>query len=82
MVLVDISVPSLLKEYDFRLRDDVPIREVIRQVCSILFEKEQCIPESNEHAYILCSVTGQKILNKDDTLCDCNIRSGSRLMLL
>ncbi|HKM22542.1 MAG TPA: EsaB/YukD family protein [Lachnospiraceae bacterium] len=82
VILVDISVPTFMKEYDFRLRDDVPIREVIIQVCHILFEREQCIPEEEQHEYTLCSITEQKILNKENTLCSYNIRSGNRLMLI
>lgn len=82
MILVDISVPMFMKDYDFKLRDDVPIKELIVQVCSILFEKEQCIPAEKQYEYTLCSVTERKILNKEHTLCSYNIRSGNRLMLL
>ncbi len=82
MVLVDISVPVFFRSYDFKLRDDVPIKEIIRQICRILAEKENCSMDEDKHVFVLCSVTEKKILNQDWTLNRHHIRSGNRLLLV
>ncbi len=82
MVIVDISVPRFFKKYDFKLRDDVPIGEIINQVCDILKNKEQCAIEEEGHEFLLCSITEKQILQKNQTLRNYNIRSGNRLLLV
>ncbi len=82
MVLVDISVPVFFRDYDFKLREDVPVREIIRQICRILAEKEDCPMDETDHVFVLCSVSEKKILNMDWTLNRLNIRSGNRLLLI
>lgn len=82
LVLVDISVPVFFRDYDFKLREDVPVREIIRQICRILAEKEGCPMDETDHVFVLCSVSEKKILNMDWTLNRLNIRSGNRLLLI
>ncbi len=82
MILVDISVPVFFRDYDFKLRDDVPIREIIKQICRILSEKENCSLDENDYEFQLCSVRERKVLNLDWTLNRYDIRSGSRLLLV
>lgn len=82
MILVDISVPVFFRDYDFRLRGDVPIREIIKQICLILVEKENCSLSEEMHEFVLCSVTEKKILNREWTLNRYHIGSGSRLLLV
>ncbi len=82
MVLVDISVPIFFRDYDFKLREDVPVREIVRQICRILTEKEDCPMDETDHEFVLCSVSEKKILNMDWTLNRLNIRSGNRLLLV
>ena len=82
MILVDISVPVFFRDYDFKLRDDVPIKEIIKQICRILTEKENCVMDEDGHEFVLCSVTEKKILNGDWTLNRYHIRSGNRLLLI
>ncbi len=82
MVLVDIRVPVFFRDYDFRLRENVPVREIIRQICRILAEREDCPMDETEHEYVLCSVAEKKILNMDWTLNRHDIRSGNRLLLI
>ncbi|MDO5574786.1 MAG: EsaB/YukD family protein [bacterium] len=82
MVLVDISVPVFFRDYDFKLREDVPVREIVRQICRILAEKEDCPMDETDHEFVLCSVSEKKILNMDWTLNRLNIRSGNRLLLI
>lgn len=82
MIIVDISVPVLFKNYDFKLREDVPIVEVIKQICSILSEKENCIFSDQPKPYWLASVSKQCIFHKEKTLGDYGIRSGNQLLLI
>ena len=60
LVLVDISVPVFFRDYDFKLREDVPVREIIRQICRILAEKEGCPMDETDHVFVLCSVSEKR----------------------
>lgn len=82
MILVDIYVPSVDREFDFGLEEKAKISGIIEEVASMISQKEQCMLKGNADELLLCSMQDKTILPKDRTLEQCGIRNGSRLILV
>ena len=82
MILVDIYVPSVDREYDFGLDEKARIAGIIEEVASMVSQKEQCDLKGSADALLLCSMQDKGILPREKTLEQCQIRNGSRLMLV
>ena len=73
MILVDIYIPSLDKNYDFQVDENVSIKSLILEITDMI---------ENETKFMLCSMDQKKILEKYYTLKECDIRNGSKLLLV
>ena len=82
MILVDIYVPSTDQEYDFQLDQNATISAVIDELVELISQKERCTLMGPVTRLSLCSREQQKILPNDCTLAECNIRTGSQLILV
>lgn len=82
MILVDVYVPSVDREYDFGLDEKAKISGIIEEVASLVSQKEQCDLKGSLDGLLLCSMQDRAILPKDRTLEQCRIRNGNRLMLV
>ena len=82
MILVDIYVPSVDREYDFGLDEKAKISSIIEEVASMVSQKEQCELKGNAETLLLCNVNDRTILPRQKTLEQCNIGNGKRLMLV
>ncbi len=82
MVLVDIYVPSVDKTYNFSLNESVGIRSIISEITEMVEQKEQVSLVGERSALQLYDSTGCTSLPAGNTLSECAIRSGSRLILV
>ena len=82
MVMVEIDIPSLKKSYDFRLKEDIKIDEIIEEVCMIICQKEKKDVLLRTRDMILASVFNGIIMNNMYTLEDYNVHDGDMLMLI
>ncbi|MDO4513556.1 MAG: EsaB/YukD family protein [Lachnospiraceae bacterium] len=82
MILVDITVPALDNTYDFRLDEDATVAEIMDEVVSMICQKEMSHLEGDEKDLLLCSQSGQVILDRAWTLRESGVRSGERLLLV
>ena len=82
MILVDIYVPSVDREFDFGLDEKAGIAGIIEEVASLVSQKEQCELKGNADVLLLCSMEDKAILPRDKSLEQCHIHNGSRLMLV
>lgn len=82
MILVDIYVPSTGNTYDFQLGEEVPIYSVIEEISEMIGQKEHCRILGDREKLMLCAMKDRKILQKEDTLGQCNIGNGESLMLV
>ena len=82
MILLDIYVPSVDMIFDFIMETDVPVKQLIKEAAGILSHKlQEESPEQKRH-FVLCSPDRQCILPEDNTLKECGIPGGSRLLLV
>lgn len=82
MVFVDVFVPSVDKTYNFNLNENATIGEVILEITEMIEQKERTklIGEKNNlNLYVMKEAT---LLPKGNSLFDCYVTSGSRLILV
>lgn len=82
MILVEIHVSAMNRAYDFQLDENADIGSVIDELAELIARKEQCRLESVGERFSLCSREAERVLPEDRTLWACNIRTGSRLILV
>lgn len=82
MVMVEVMVPALDKEYDFQLDENASIDILIEEITEMVCHREQIQLVGEEKKMMLCHLDGQRVLPRDQNLCDLGIKTGNRLMLV
>ncbi|MBR4759934.1 MAG: glutamyl-tRNA amidotransferase [Lachnospiraceae bacterium] len=82
MILVDISVPSVDKVYDFQLSETAQIGVVIEEIAEIIGQKERTEIVGDVSMLQLCDKNAQIVLPRNRTFSDCNIHTGDSLILI
>lgn len=82
MILVDIYVPAVDREYDFSLDETAKIAGILEEVASMVGQKEQCELSGSADELLLCSMEERVILPKDKSLAECGIINGKRLLMV
>lgn len=82
MVLVDIYVPSVNNVYDFQLDEQTKVKTLIEEVAELIEQKEQCKMVGDADDLMLCLQKNKCILPYDKTLEECDVLTGSSLLLV
>lgn len=82
MVLVDVYVPSVDKEYDFNLDTKTPVEIIVAEIGEMVGQKEHCNIVGNVENLMLCDRDRNTILPRKNTLEECAVVTGSRLLLV
>ena len=82
MILVDIYIPSLDKNYDFQVDENVSINSLILEIREMIENETKSEKNREPEKFMLCSMDQKKILEKYYTLKECDIRNGSKLLLV
>ena len=82
MVLVDVTVPSLGRTYDFSLDEQVPVSVLIPEMVEMICQKERCGLEGMQDKLNLCCLDTREILSPEADLRQYKIVNGKRLMLI
>lgn len=80
MILVDIYVPALNEQFEFKLDEHATASDVAGQIGDIL--SEGYIMEDNRKDLLLCDERKKCVLPWNQTIKQNGIGSGSRLMLI
>lgn len=83
MILVDIYVPMINEQFDYKLDENAYIADVVAQIGDILMEgiaDTEMLKQKKE--LILCDDMNKRVLPLDETLKQNGIGNGSRLMLI
>ena len=82
MIIVDISVPVIGRNYNFRLEETAPIRDIIPEIAEVICQKEgYSRPPLASDLELVLSDMGQ-VLDKNKTLSSYGAVNGSGLMLI
>lgn len=82
MILVDVFVPSVDKEYDFQLSETASISMVIEEISEMIGQKERTEIVGDVNRLQLCDQEKQCILDRKKTLEESGVVTGSRLILI
>lgn len=82
MILVDVTVPSVEKTYDFNLDENAQITLVLEEIVEMICQKEHCNLIGDKENLLLCRYDGQVVLNKQMSLSECGIVDGNKLLLV
>ncbi len=82
MILVDIYVPSLGRDYNFSLDERAIISNLLEEISEMIVQKEKCESVLEGEKFMLCSLDGKEILKADQTLEAYGIENGSRLLFV
>lgn len=82
MIIVDVNIPVVNKDYDFSINEKAPIRLVIEELSEMIAQKEGCSAIKKPEGFILCNSDNQTILDADKTLEAYGIGNGGRLILI
>lgn len=82
MIVVDLFVPSVYKNYNFQLDENVSINLIIEEIVEMICQKENSGIMGNVNNLLLCDKQTERVLDKNKTLSECRIVTGSNLMLV
>lgn len=82
MILVDVFVPSLNKNYEFQLDENVCIEFVIEEITEMICNKEHCRIVGNKEDLYIGKYQSKSMLDKTMTLSEINVSDGDRLILV
>lgn len=82
MILVDIFVPGIDKNYDFQLNETIIISVVIEEIGEMISQKEQLDIMGDIDDLQLCDRRKEVLLPKNKTLAECGIMTGESLILV
>lgn len=82
MIMVDVYVPALDREYDFTLDQNVRVSMIIEEISEMIAQKEHSEIVGSMEELMLCDRQAGKRLSGDKTLADSGIRTGNKLILV
>ena len=82
MILVDVYVPVINHTYNFRLDENAMVMNIIEEITEMISQKEQSNIQGDYNDLMLCYVKDQVILEKELSLYNNRIQTGSTLMLI
>lgn len=81
MILVDIQVPVLDRVYDFELDEKRKVEDLLREVISLIEEKENLKPYGKGELYLYAIRLGY-VLKMETGLGAQGVKNGDRLILI
>ena len=82
MILVDIYIVSIDRTYDFNLDEDTPIGVLTEEISEMVSQKEKMELAGKSEMFYLCSQKDRRILSKESTLREYQIRTGDFLFMV
>lgn len=82
MILIELEVPSLGRNYQFYLNKDTVVKELILEIADMICQREQCRCLSDASDMELGSKNLGTILSKDMSLASQGIVEADRLILV
>ena len=82
MILTDVYVPSVSKQYMFKVDEKSKIGVIVAELTELICQKEQCRFVGDKEKLVLCNYQSEAVMSMDMTLKDYGITDGSRLILV
>ena len=82
MIIVNVKVPALEKEYNFSLEEKAPVGELIEEVVELILQKEGVLFSGDLREMVLCAMESGIQCARESTLSDYGICGGAELILV
>ena len=82
MIMVDIYVPSVGRQYNFSLEEQTSISVLTAEISEMICQKEGCYLIGEPEQLTLSCVEKELILSPDASLSQYGIKNGNRLILV
>ena len=81
MIIVNVFIPLMDKEYEFKLNEDIPVCWIIEEITSLICQKEQYVLSNDSQQFMLYKTECNRTLSGSLSLYENDIKSGDRLIL-
>ena len=82
MIIVNIKVPALEKEYNFSVDETAPVADLIEEIAELIVQKEGVQFSGNLNEMVLCSRDPGFQCARESSLNDYGIYGGAELILV
>lgn len=82
MITVDLYVPIIYQNYNFQLSESAEIALLIEEISEMISFKEHSPIVGDINKLLLCDKINGRVLEKNRTLSECGITTGSSLILV
>lgn len=82
MILVDVNIPIIQKNYDFMLEENVNVQAAIDEIVEMVCQKEGFSSIENTAGFNLFLCYSQQFLENEKSLAENGVVTGDRLILV
>lgn len=82
MIIVEVEVPMMDKQYDFQIDGEIPLKEVKSEIIAMICQKEQCLMEGDAEMLFLWDAQSKVRLSEEKTAVENGLLTGSRILML
>ena len=82
MIMADVYVPSIGRQYEFSLDERARIDHLIPEIAEVICQKENCSLGGDPEEFMLCLMNTRQILDRDKCLGSYGIGNGYSLLLV
>lgn len=82
MILVDVRVPSIGREYQFKLEETMTVDALIVEMADVICRKEHLLPKGDVEQLYLCDGKRGTILNRSLSLAEQGVRNADWLIFV
>ena len=82
MIMVDVMVPSIGRQYNFSLEEQSPVSMLVAEIAEVICQKENCCLGGSAKELTLWSREHKKMLSGQASLSQYGIANGSSLLLI
>lgn len=82
MIIINVHYMALNQNYDFKVEEHAPIRQITGEMLSMISQKEHMQYEGNEDLLLLSDLSTRTIFSPLASLSENGVRSGDTLILV
>ncbi len=82
MIVVEVVVPSLGRQYDFDLEETLPVGSLIQEMTAVICQREHCTLEETDPPLGLYGRAQARRLDPELSLQESGVVNGQRLILI
>lgn len=82
MIIVNIYVPLIDRNYEFKLNEDVPVYWIIEEISALICQKEQFELQNDSRQFMLYKLECKQTLSLSLSLYENDVKTGDTLILV